>query len=146
MRLRSGKLARDELVTLTVNVTPLGMPDDRHRAANVAQHRCRDLARVGALRLRADILRAEHYCRFAQQARDIGEIHKRRTNRAVDAVESVARDDRLNEARVLRARPVHLPVSGYERSAAHKRRAIIAAHPPGRNDGLTRPRSRVPGI
>ena len=53
------ELARDERVVFPVQGAPLGMADDDVAAADIGEHRGRDLAGMGAGFFRADVLRPE---------------------------------------------------------------------------------------
>src|SRR5579885_3239348 len=94
----------------------LGMSGEYVAAADVLQHRCGDVARVGTVVVLAAILRAEGELR-AELLDQRNQVWKWREHRDV-AMRGKVGDDRADQFLRARARAVHLPVSG-DQFAAH---------------------------
>ena len=112
------ELARHELVALAVNRAALGMADDRIAAADVREHRRRNLAGMRPRLFGADVLAPETHAAARELAGDLGEVDERRAeDDFAGAGAGASRDQLAHEARGFRTAAVHLPVAGNERLA-----------------------------
>ena len=122
-------LAVDLLVRLAHLTAALGVPEDHEAAAELDQHRRRDLTGVGAGRLVMTVLAAEH---DGTEPQHLGHRRQRGERRAHDdlhaarALEAFA--ERAGQDARLRQRAVHLPVADDERRA---HQASVSASTPG---------------
>src|SRR2546425_9354037 len=123
------------LVGLAEVLAALGVPDDDVRAPRLAQHRRRDLAGVGALRLPVDVLRPETDLRAGNCLGDGLEGREGRGDRHLAAGYAADRlGERSRERHGLASRPVHLPVAGDQRCAIHVSGSVAGSS-----------RARIPG-
>src|SRR5215204_1335250 len=117
------------LVALAEELAPLGVPDDRAGHAELAQHRSRDLARIGTFGLPVDILRVD--------VRGPSDRRRKRGERRADHDVHAGRRLELGEEGGGLARPLeHLPV-----------RCDQQLRPPGsprRREAPCPPAARVP--
>src|SRR5437773_11789432 len=134
--------AVDGLVRVAEVLPALGVADDDVRAPGLAQHRDRDLARVGSLRLPVAVLGGEldarpvDRLRHRVEGREGGCHHHLPPARPRDVL-----GERARERHRLAARAVHLPVAGDQRCAAHGAFSIgsVASSSSARSPGSSRP-------
>src|SRR5262245_13741187 len=132
----------DGLVGIAEELPALGVTDDHEDAARLAEHRDRDLARVGALWLPVAVLRGELDPRSIEgprhhvEGREGWRDHHLPPARAADVL-----GQRLGERDRLAARAVHLPVAGDQRGAAHRAFSIgsVGSCSSARRPGSSRP-------
>src|SRR4029453_720631 len=117
-------LAVDQLVVLARVLAALGVADGHVLAAQLGQHRGRDLTGVGALGLGVAVLGAEGDRQLVpvDQGADAAQGGERRADRDLDGGGVLAPErpgQLLGELDPLQVVLVHLPVAGDQRAARH---------------------------
>jgi len=113
----SAGLVGDDLVGFTVQHAALGVAGQRVAAAEFLEHGAGDFAGVGALVVRADVLRAPRHGAAGQGRRGLGQVRKRNADADL-AVARGIRGAQLGQQRsVLSQVAVHLPVAQHEAGA-----------------------------
>src|SRR5690606_1385912 len=108
-------------VGFAVQAAALGMPCQRPAAPELLQHGRRDFARVGALGMRADVLRAPGNRAALQGLGRLGQVGKRHADPDFAMCGRVGRTQGLEQRGVFGQATVHLPVAQHETGAVFNR-------------------------
>ena len=112
-----GEFARHQLIGLTEQGATLGMTHDGAGTADVLEHGRGHFAGEGALGLGADVLCAQVDARAGQRAMRLGQVKERRAHPDLGRGIRQLVHDGFEQRGVLRARAVHLPITGDDLAA-----------------------------